>query len=57
MHVSPCAEKLADYSMLLEVPKLVTTFSEWYFLAISQAMCLYREQPGIPSEPKQKDNV
>ena len=43
--------------MLLEVPKLVTTFNEWYFLAISQAMCLYREQPGIPSEPKQKDNV
>lgn len=35
----------------------VTACNEWHILAISQAICLYREQPGIPSEPTLKENL
>ena len=35
----------------------VTAFNEWHILAISQAICLYHEKPGIPSEPTRKENL
>src|SRR5664279_2787008 len=77
MKVSPLAGKLAEASMLVNVPRLVTAyytevpdpsvpaqrvafgtsghrgsafdkaFNEWHILAISQAICLYREQQKI----------
>ncbi len=77
MKVSPFAGKLAEPSMLVNVPKLITayytenpdpsvpeqrvmfgtsghrgsalerSFNEWHILAITQAICLYREQQKI----------
>jgi phosphoglucomutase len=77
MKLSPLAGKLAEPSMLVNVPRLVTAyyaekpdpsvpgqrvlfgtsghrgsaferaFNEWHILAISQAICLYREQEKI----------
>jgi len=77
MNVSPWAGKLAEASMLVNVPRLITAyytetpdptvpeqrvafgtsghrgsslaqaFNEWHILAISQAICLYREQQQI----------
>jgi phosphoglucomutase len=35
----------------------VTAFNEWHILAISQAIGLSREQPGIPSAPTLKENL
>jgi phosphoglucomutase len=32
-------------------------FNGWHILTIRQAICLYREQPGIPSEPILKENL
>lgn len=34
-----------------------TAFNGWHILAISQAICLYREQPGIPSDPTLKESI
>jgi phosphoglucomutase len=77
MKISLFAGKLAEPSMLVNVPKLITAyytevpdpsvseqrvsfgtsghrgsafdkaFNEWHILAISQAICLYREQKKI----------
>ncbi|MFI5192877.1 MAG: phosphoglucomutase (alpha-D-glucose-1,6-bisphosphate-dependent) [Chitinophagales bacterium] len=77
MKISPTAGKIADVSILVNIPKLITayysdkpdpaipaqrvafgtsghrgssftrSFNEWHILAISQAICLYRQQQKI----------